>query len=282
MKTASEVSPWKCLIYAAALNNEGRDSWVGGRKQVWGNTAVTTERQGERGRYVEAGIKLRVTTESFCIIYSFLLCVCVETLWLKYHDFHSHLSKTPRGTLPHFTWKEAWEKKKAILLCLSTFHYFKCFKVQGEAISIEGSYTLMCNVRQRMMGKKGNPWLGGGTVGKRIYIRSGTDFCLMCRKSEKFQPSLCPWYDLTRCTHVPTSIYTYIYTHIHTPQHTWKAHSDSQLSPLLMSISGWHRASSRIGPARSCTTPSPLAFIAWRVWTRTLKCIPSSVHACVC
>lgn len=80
-------------------------------------------------------------------------------------------------------------------------------------------------------------------------------------------------------TYIPTSMHAYI----HTPQQPWEALSDSQLTQLLTSISGWDCAPHQGGghqftPAQH---PLPLTLISCQVWTRTRKYIPLE-RVCVC
>lgn len=215
------------------------------------------ERDGERGGNKESSKNWGWPLYHFVAFIHFL-CVCV--MGLADYCITTSTLISPKRLMGLYLISqeqrvEAWEKYIVLPFNFSLFQM-----VQSTRRSHFGwkkfDFEVQCTAAA-WRAKKGNPWLGGGTaekcgLGKNLYFRYIVDYRLLQHAQEvfhvlhnaEFQPSLCPWYDLIHCPH---TVYPHPYTHTHTPQQPWKAQSDNQLSPLLMSISGWDRTP-RQGP----------------------------------
>lgn len=160
---------------------------------------------------------MRVTTVSFCSISSFLVCVgfailvrskywktsfSARTCVFRLADYSITTSilispKTPHGTLPHFTRTEGRKRgkkkmwKKIYRTAFLTFHYFKCFKVQREAISAgkKFDFEVQCTAAAWRAKKGIRYWeeeQQRSVVGGKKFVFITVDYRLLQRVQEFF------------------------------------------------------------------------------------------------
>lgn len=212
--------PCKYLINAWALNNENRGSWVGGCKRVWGNTTATTEGDGERRRQVEnEGDDILFKNHLFISCIWGYVCVCAETCLLTWHDLHSSpqiaswdfTSFHREGNFFFFFFAGGYFAMP-LNFNISRFKRTRRSQFSWWAFDFEVWWTVAAQrAKKGIDDGEEEPWKT--VAGVRICDVSGRfQIPATCKRSLScffVQPSPCPHYDLTPCTHLPTSIYTY-------------------------------------------------------------------------
>lgn len=117
-----------------------------------------------------------------CIWMYLCVCVCVCACW----DLSTKVTQLTLSSPQNASWDftsfhregSVGGKMQKNIFCAAfkLFHYFRCFKEQGEAITAEERSTLKCNARQRHNGQKRESMMGRRNSGK---MWTGWEFVIL-------------------------------------------------------------------------------------------------------